>query len=97
MKLTDRFERLNFVSLDAELVKTVRRSTLELFISACRDRGVKAALKLFEEEESHAKLKALWNANPEWWTPDKIWRQAVKGLKPLGILAEDAFKKPDKK
>ncbi|CAN7322044.1 hypothetical protein LJR260_001610 [Variovorax paradoxus] len=97
MKLTDRFERLNFVSLNDELAKTVRRSTLELFISACRDRGVKRALELFEGDKSHAKLKALWTSKPEWWTPDRVWRQAVKGLKPLGIFADDSFKKPGKK
>jgi len=97
MKLTDRFERLNFVCLNADLAKEVRTSTLELFISACRDRGVKAALKLFEGDKSHTKLKELWTSKPEWWTPDKVWRRAVKGLKALGIFADDAFKKRDTK
>ncbi|BEP53045.1 hypothetical protein GmRootV118_02890 [Variovorax sp. V118] len=96
LKLTDRFERLNFVALDAELAKTIRRSTLELFVSACRDRGVKAALELFEGDKSHTKLKALWTNKPTWWTPDKVWRRAVKGLKSLGIFADDTFKKPSK-
>lgn len=97
MKLTDRFERLSFTSLDAASAKDVPALVLELFVSACRDRGVKAALKLFEKHKSHAQLKAIWNTQPSWWAPEKVWRRAVKGLKPLGIFAAEAFEKPSKK
>jgi hypothetical protein len=97
MALTNRFERLNFVSLDDDFAKGVPKSTRELFISACRDRGIKATLQLFEEDKDYSKLKRLWDEKPTWWKPNAIWRQAVLGLKPLGIFSDEVFAKPAKK
>ncbi|MNR28430.1 hypothetical protein D3C85_1457540 [compost metagenome] len=87
---TNRLERLNFACL-SDPIGSISDHTRTVFLSLCRDRGVKAALRVYEGKPVHAQLKALWTEKPDWWKPKGLWAEAVLSLKALKLFHKSAF------
>ena len=89
----NRFEAFRF----SELSRLGELSAFDrqVFISMCRDLGVKAALAGFEGRKVHAKLKKVTCVQPAWWQPQDMWNLACASLRAKGIFPHAAFEEPE--
>lgn len=93
-KLTNRFARFAFVDLDAGSAPFSPKLEV-VFMSLCRDRGVKAALEHFKGTADVRKVNAFWRSHrASWWKPGPMMEQACSALRSSGIFPVDAFKPP---
>ncbi|RQM49331.1 hypothetical protein EHZ19_06730 [Paraburkholderia bannensis] len=90
-KLTNRFARFTFADLTGEGAELPRKLQ-DVFISLCRDRGVKAALDHFKGTPDVRKVNAFWRSRrASWWKPEPLMEQALGALRSSGIFPLEAF------
>ncbi|MFX1802082.1 hypothetical protein PWR66_00130 [Paraburkholderia sp. A1RO-5] len=90
-KLTNRFARFTFADLNGEGAELPRKLQ-DVFISLCRDRGVKAALDHFKGTADVRKVNAFWRSRrASWWKPEPMMGQALGALRSSGIFPLEAF------
>ncbi|TDQ93240.1 hypothetical protein [Paraburkholderia silvatlantica] len=90
-KLTNRFARFTIADLNAD-GSELPEKLKAVFISLCRDRGVKAALDHFKGTPDVRKVNKFWRSHrASWWNPEPMMEQALNVLRNCGIFAPEAF------
>ena len=89
----NRFKRFQFADLQAQGYN-LPSSVEPLFLSLCRQSGVKVALATFSPKWK-SRVKAYWDSRQAgWWQPEPMWLDACKALKASGIFPVEAFEAP---
>ena len=90
-KLENRFARFAFADLNAAGA-SLPKELQDVFISLCRDRGVKAALAHFKGTSDIRKVNAFWKTHQaDWWRPEPMWKDACNALRRTGVFPASAF------
>lgn len=90
-QLENRFARFKFADLNGE-GSTLPKKLEDVFMSLCRDRGVKAALEHYKGTPDVREINAFWRSHKaNWWKPDTMWAQACTVLRETGLFPAAAF------
>ncbi|WP_186109693.1 hypothetical protein [Burkholderia gladioli] len=93
--MANRFERFMFADLASDRGPKLSEFDRAAFLSMARQKGVPAAIALYEKERPGVPVREFWRSKRvDWWKPENAWTEACDALRRSGIFPECAFSEP---
>lgn len=94
-QVTNRFKRFSFADITSDRGPELSRFDREAFLAMARQKGVPAAIALYEKERPDVPVREFWcSKRVDWWNPMTAWAESCEALRRSGIFPECAFIAP---